>query len=159
MKHITLGRLDIFRDTDSNPEGRELIASEVLGLSYIDNTVSNETTYWYWVKATDSSMETTESNVVSANPRAVPLATISNEQDRSFRIYPNPVDGHLTIATDKSGYSRFTIYDIYGKSVSEEKITEEAREWLIDINSLSKGVYVLALYGNQQTQTRTFVKK
>jgi mannan endo-1,4-beta-mannosidase len=44
--------VEIYRDTDSNPSGRVRVAY-VSGLSsYTDTTVSNGTTYWYWIKNT-----------------------------------------------------------------------------------------------------------
>lgn len=57
---------EIFRDTDSDPSGRVSIStiSNSSIVSYDDNTVTNDTTYYYWVVADGS----VESNVDSATP-------------------------------------------------------------------------------------------
>lgn len=64
---ITLGRQDVFRDTDSDMNGRTMIAGDIGGdTSYIDNTAQNGVTYWYWIKATDASGTIINSNSASA---------------------------------------------------------------------------------------------
>src|SRR5687767_915595 len=47
----TVSNLQVYRDTNSNPNGRHRIAS--LGSasrSYTDGTAAAGTTYWYWIK-------------------------------------------------------------------------------------------------------------
>lgn len=59
---------EIYRDLDSNPNGRVRIASVSTSTrSYTDNGVSNGTTYYYWIKNTVSGTAT-DSNVASATP-------------------------------------------------------------------------------------------
>lgn len=66
---ITLGRQDVFRDTDPDMSGRTLIAGDIGGgTSYTDNTAQNGVTYWYWIKAADASGAIINSNSASATP-------------------------------------------------------------------------------------------
>ncbi|MDW7690875.1 T9SS type A sorting domain-containing protein [Flammeovirgaceae bacterium SG7u.111] len=69
----------IYRDTDSDPSGRVRIAQGVAGTSYTDNSVSNGTTYYYWVKASDNGNGATiNSNAANATPTGVVVPPIGN---------------------------------------------------------------------------------
>ena len=59
---------EIYRDLDSNPDGRVRIASVSASTrSYVDTGVSGGTTYYYWIKNTVSGTAE-NSNVASATP-------------------------------------------------------------------------------------------
>ncbi|MCM4156949.1 PA14 domain-containing protein [Gramella sp. AN32] len=91
FENITVTRQDIFRDTDSNASGRALIASRVNGTSFTDNTAVAGTPYWYWVKVTDASSQTTNSNAASA--------TLSGG-DPSVTLNATSGDGFVTLNWD-----------------------------------------------------------
>jgi pectate lyase len=55
---------EIYRDTDSNPTGRVRIASSVTGTSYTDTGLASGT-YYYWIKANNSSGTGYDSNAAS----------------------------------------------------------------------------------------------
>jgi arabinan endo-1,5-alpha-L-arabinosidase len=61
---------EVYRDTDSDPNGRVRIANiSSSARSYTDSTASNGTTYWYWIKARQSSNNAWINSVaVSAQP-------------------------------------------------------------------------------------------
>ena len=61
---------EVYRDTDSNPSGRVRIASVSTGTrSYTATGLTNGTTYYFWVKARQSSDNVwVNSNVASATP-------------------------------------------------------------------------------------------
>jgi len=59
--------VQVMRDTDSNPSGRQRVAT--LGgsaRSYTDNTAANGRRYWYWIKYTDANRATGNSNAANA---------------------------------------------------------------------------------------------
>lgn len=63
--------VQVMRDTDANASGRQRVA--ILGgnaRSYTDTTVTNGRQYWYWIKHTDTSRTTGNSNAASATPAA-----------------------------------------------------------------------------------------
>jgi endo-1,4-beta-xylanase len=67
----SLRGVQVMRDTDSNPSGRQRVA--ILGgnaRSYTDSTVTNGRQYWYWIKYTDASRNTGNSNAANATPAA-----------------------------------------------------------------------------------------
>nr|WKN35191.1 RICIN domain-containing protein [Tunicatimonas sp. TK19036] len=67
---VELSNLEVYRDTDPDPDGRARIAS-LSGSSrtYSDTTVLNDSTYYYWIKGKDADGNVTNSNSVSATPR------------------------------------------------------------------------------------------
>jgi rhamnogalacturonan endolyase len=67
----SLRGIQVMRDTDSNPSGRQRVA--VLNgsaRSYTDTTVTNGRQYWYWIKYTDAAGAVGNSNAGSATPAA-----------------------------------------------------------------------------------------
>ncbi|HKE95729.1 MAG TPA: glycoside hydrolase family 43 protein [Povalibacter sp.] len=71
---------EIYRDTDSNPSGRVRIATPATGTrSYTDTSVTNGTTYWYWIKARQSEDNVwVNSAAASATPTAAATASVTN---------------------------------------------------------------------------------
>lgn len=65
---VTAATQEIYRDTDSNPNGRVRIASVSSSTrSYTNSGLTNGTTYWYWIKNTNAGV-ITNSNAASATP-------------------------------------------------------------------------------------------
>ena len=60
----TASSQQIYRDTDADPAGRVLIANSAAGTSYTDSGLANGT-YYYWVRATNSSGTGFDSNAAS----------------------------------------------------------------------------------------------
>jgi uncharacterized protein YjdB len=59
--------IQMMRDIDANPSGRQRVATLPGGArSYSDNTAANGRQYWYWIKYTDTSGITGNSNAASA---------------------------------------------------------------------------------------------
>jgi len=72
-----------------------------------------------------------------------------------YSVYPNPVDDILTISPSNSTISRIEIFNISG-----EKVYSQIYEGVIDISSLSKGMYFLKAYNtNEQVLLFKFIKK
>jgi rhamnogalacturonan endolyase len=54
IQNVNIQQVEIFRDTDSNPSGRGRVGIVgASGTSFTDPTVTNGTTYWYWLKVID----------------------------------------------------------------------------------------------------------
>ena len=69
----SLRGIQVMRDTDSNPSGRQRVATLGGGArGYTDNAVVNGQQYWYWIKYTDAAKNTGNSNAASAAPAASP---------------------------------------------------------------------------------------
>ena len=65
--------------------------------------------------------------------------------DNAIRVYPNPVNNKIYIATELA-LSSLALYDVYGKLIlKEEKNTNS-----IDVGSFKSGVYFLEMYANNE---------
>ncbi|WP_194765969.1 T9SS type A sorting domain-containing protein [Tamlana sp. I1] len=74
---------EVYRDTDSDPAGRTKLSTitDANTLTYTDNTVTNETEYFYWIVA-DSAVE---SDAVSATPSNIaPPPPASSDEIHNF---------------------------------------------------------------------------
>jgi hypothetical protein len=74
----------------------------------------------------------------------------------NWNVYPNPTEGELYFQSDLNQWSTYKIYDVLGQMVMQGRISG----WnLIDVASLSSGVYTFALELNDNDiQTLRFEK-
>ncbi|MBL4624631.1 MAG: T9SS type A sorting domain-containing protein, partial [Flavobacteriales bacterium] len=68
----------------------------------------------------------------------------------SFEIYPNPTSNLLHISGTEPANSVYRIYDMAGKLVAEEKLTQS----IIDVSRLSTGLYFIKI----DNYTQRFIK-
>lgn len=81
-----------------------------------------------------------------------PLA-IENVSTDTFSIYPNPVLNFLNVSTNNLPIEKISVYSISGK-----KIFEKENDVKIDVFKLSKGIYFIEIYSNQQKIVKKFIK-
>ncbi len=163
---IDIRNIQIYRDTDADASGRTRIATpDADETSYTDSDVTNDTTYYYWVKIVDTDLSTHNSGVVESTPEEVSSSTSSSEfrlmeneviSDESSAItaYPNPVKEILYI---KNGSGKVSLYDMVGGVIYNAVIDSDLYE--IDMSSYPKGVYLLIVKGENNTLKQTVVKK
>ena len=75
----------------------------------------------------------------------------------NFSAYPNPFSEKLFIAGYPSEASTITISDVVGKIVSTTMVANQST--VIDVSSLSPGIYFVTLAGKGIQQTLKFVKQ
>jgi subtilase family serine protease len=100
---------NVYRSTTSSSSGFSLQRSGLTATSYIDSTVSNSTTYYYEVTATNSVATSGDSNVASATPAYVPGAP------QTLQASTSPTRGvKLTwSAPSSTGGSTILSYELY----------------------------------------------
>ena len=76
-----------------------------------------------------------------------------------FEIYPNPVEKELIVHTNKTFQAQIKIFDFQGRLVYFSKNTMVKDQLKIDIQSLSKGIYVLRLTDDTKSSSFKFHKK
>lgn len=84
-----------------------------------------------------------------------PVSNVVEAEEIDFEIYPNPASGFIHIETDSKFESTdmVEITDVAGKVVMRT-----AAKQLIQVSSLSKGVYQLSLTKGNAKSTKQFVK-
>lgn len=73
------------------------------------------------------------------------LSAISSQ----IEVYPNPTTNLITIETVESGFNRFMIYNIDGKSLLSGNINGDSKALTIDLSAFESGIYILSLTGIQ----------
>jgi len=71
-------------------------------------------------------------------------------------VYPNPVINELTIFTDQMELFGITLFGLDGRRVLKHPVERNQLEHTLDLSYLSKGVYVLRLYMNDEGEEKLF---
>lgn len=91
---------EIYRDTDSDPAGRVRIGVVSAGVnSYSDETASNGTQYYYWIKGRNENGDFVNSNAAGARP--VSSGSVDNTEMIGFATVPG--DGISTTTGGEGG--------------------------------------------------------
>ncbi|MEG1556151.1 MAG: T9SS type A sorting domain-containing protein, partial [Bacteroidales bacterium] len=82
-------------------------------------------------------------------------------QNNDLQVYPNPAKDQITVSYKFTGdsYAEIIIYDVNGKELMKEKLTNEHNTNLIsiDISSFTNGVYFLTLQSKTSSQKTKFI--
>ncbi len=71
-------------------------------------------------------------------------------------VYPNPVVNELTIFTDYNEIYGITLFGVDGRRVLKQMVEATQLEHKIDLSYLSKGIYVLRLFMQDDTAGKLF---
>lgn len=73
-------------------------------------------------------------------------------------IYPVPMKNVLHLQTTSNKYTKATIVDISGKIVLSTRIIKGANDYTLNVEHLSKGIYLLKLEGETGVETKKLIK-
>jgi uncharacterized repeat protein (TIGR01451 family) len=76
-----------------------------------------------------------------------------NIQGTLFKVYPNPVNGQLTIEAGKNTNERFIVYDQMGKKIQSGKLSFPLTH--IDMTTLNQGIYFIQVGDNESITFKT----
>jgi hypothetical protein len=86
---------------------------------------------------------------------------IAQMESQEFEVYPNPTSGKVTISfvDEQKADRQLLIVDAYGKEVYREQIASEMvnNQFVIDLSSYSKGVYIVKILSDNATFTRRLI--
>jgi len=85
-------------------------------------------------------------------------ATLSNDEFNTiqFSLYPNPTDtGSVTISSLNSDEMNVTVFDILGKQVKNEILTNNT----LNVSNLKSGIYIVKISQNNASVTKKLVVK
>ena len=117
--------------------GTDLTGTAQVTISLTDGTESRELKFYVDVKSTLSAREV---------------------KDQSLKVYPNPATEKLWVEIPEPGMEDLIITDIMGRSLLRKRVHTEQ---LVDVNldTFSKGIYIITLSNNsKQYRTRFIVK-
>ena len=94
----------------------------------------------------------------TVNTEIVSSLSVNDYNLTGISIYPNPTSGELTIRS-KSVINTIEIFDINGRLLSSEQVSNSQFEYQLDVSKLSQGVYFLEIQSNERKEIRKFIKK
>ncbi len=84
----------------------------------------------------------------------------SGDLQSRIKLYPNPSNGIIHIEWDKSTeITQLNIFDLYGKKVNELKVKQGLNNATINMKTVSKGVYIINLIGDDFSENVKIIIK
>ncbi len=82
-------------------------------------------------------------------------------QTSNLTLFPNPVSTNLTVQlpTTIQENQQLRIFDTFGRTVLEKRVTSSANTLEVDVASFQNGLYYLVLFGNGKKLVQKFVKQ
>ncbi len=167
---VDIRNVQVYRNTESSTSGRTRIGTAgSSATSYTDSDVTNNTTYYYWLKIVDTDIETHNSGVVEATPSSSISSSSSeiytiglsdkvvsdeNSQSTEVSTYPNPVNDILYL---KNASGIVTLYNMTGSVIYNAVV--DADTYDICMSKYPAGVYLLIVKGENSFFKQTVVKK
>lgn len=90
------------------------------------------------------------------------LGIDSEVLQNTITVYPNPTESFLNVKLPDSFTSKNTsiqLYDVNGRLIVNNKPTIIDNQITINVNNLSKGVYLIHLITDNQKWSKLFIKK
>ena len=85
------------------------------------------------------------------------ILTLAENTINPFMYYPNPVENNLYIKSDNREINGISVYDMNGRLVMTKEIT--GLEGMVNMESLTTGMYLLKVNVEGEVQTYKFQKK
>ncbi len=82
---------------------------------------------------------------------------VNTAQQTTLQVYPNPANDELNIKMGKDAYSSFTITNIMGQSMLQQRLITTLTK--TDISTLPAGIYFITLKGENGTKVLKFLKQ
>lgn len=88
-----------------------------------------------------------------------PVGVKSELDISAMSLYPNPVKDRLWLSSDMKTEFDYTVSDINGKILSQDKITDLSSFQSIDVSEFAQGLYVIHVKQNQSNTYLKFIKE
>jgi len=98
-------------------------------------------------------------NVVYVNSTSA--AVVSLENSNNIKIYPNPFTDQLTVnfGSSQKGLVTICLYDLSGKQVIQKILSEGEHMQILDVSTLSQGIYTCVINSNENVSVLKVVKQ
>jgi M6 family metalloprotease-like protein len=81
-----------------------------------------------------------------------------NKQTNKFTVYPNPANNELRISSSEFRVDIIEIFDVYGGKLFS-LTASRLPQTVVDISSLSSGIYIVRIIDGKDSYTQRFVKE
>jgi len=130
-----------------------LIDTDVQGTTYLHNdTIGEEHCYKIEINCLEGGVSLL-SNEICIEDNSI------SEQIMKFSIFPNPANNELRITNYELRDGIIEIYDVYGRRLLTSLLITSSSNHLINISSLSSGIYFVKLSDEQGSYIQRFIKQ
>lgn len=130
-------------------------------LGYSDTTIMYDIAYDYRITANLKNSSKVVSNTDDAIVRSWKTNSTRKTSKFFYKIYPNPVTSKLLIEANGTDISilEVQIFDQQGKVVETKKFDKQFGQNEIEVDELTKGVYVLRIISSDGVSIQKFIKQ
>ena len=82
---------------------------------------------------------------------------VEHQEDINVTIFPNPVQSHICIVSNRDDLEQVTVMDLYGRVLKD--LSAKGRDVVLSVDSLPSGLYVLRLRTDRGLVSRIFFKR
>jgi hypothetical protein len=106
--------------------------------------------------AADDNYEAVSSQVVI---KVLEVMVLSEKLEQAISIFPNPImDNMLHVRVPfKSNHAKLHLYSLSGQKVLSQRLEND--ENTIDVTDIPKGVYILKVFSENETQISKIIKE
>ena len=80
-------------------------------------------------------------------------------QSNSFSVYPNPSSNYIEIPLFDKNPVALKLYDVAGKIIKEINISNSDQKYIMNTESLSKGMYFIQMLSDKKRYHSNFIKQ
>lgn len=146
-----------------NKTFNNVLKLRIIQTTSIPNTSSVDTIYfdtWYYPGIPFPVLELTNSGGAKYLDQLINKIKISDKISNTINVYPIPTEGSITLSLKVANTDlKYTIIDIFGKSVITGVFNGQAKNYKIDIQSLNSRMYFLHIESNGKHYIRKILKK
>ncbi len=165
IEPINISVTNIIPDNGSSSGGLDIAITggtepyDIIWMDAIGNDISSDQSL-IGVSAGDYSVSVTDANgCVTTLDFTIPLETATNDLDSDnniANIYPSPASNILHVKFNDAIANTITIIDMNGRQLNV--INDVNEKTLIDVETMSPGVYLLQLIYEDKTYVKSFLK-
>jgi hypothetical protein len=121
-------------------------------------SIDNVRFYNRMINSTEISLLYAQDPSCSTNVTVTPTGIHQPLNESLFTIYPNPTNGFITIKSSSNTILNYRVFDVIGKQVLAETTLIESNQ-VIDVTTLSKGIYFLSVKIDDEIFIKKFIKE
>ncbi|GGE97539.1 Por secretion system C-terminal sorting domain-containing protein [Chishuiella changwenlii] len=130
-------------------QSKEDASQHINSISNTTQIVNNTT---YYATQTVDGCESIEALTINAQSETLNSSDLL--LNSSFKLYPNPTNDILRISTNEK-INKVIVSDYNGRKLFERAPNAKNE---VDVNSLSKGVYIIKIFTDKESKTMKFIK-